>query len=106
MRFTHVHSLNVGDKIVIAGPFGRGFSLKPDAEGHVLIIAGGTGILPFLDLLDYLLKKALSMSLQKSGKDSSWIQPTQNFSDHFAKTKFTLFCSFRSLDDFVGHQTI
>ena len=80
---THVHDLRIGQKVVISGPFGRGFSLKHDAQGHVLIVAGGTGILPFLDLLDYLLKKALAMSLQKAGKDASWIQPQQNYNDHF-----------------------
>jgi hypothetical protein len=50
----------------IEGLFGLGLQLEP---GTNVIITGGTGILPFLDLFDLLLKKAIFMAAlrQSSG---------------------------------------
>lgn len=42
----------------IRGPFGLGISMPENATGHYVIICGGTGILPFLDLFFLLLKKS------------------------------------------------
>lgn len=39
---------------MIQGPFGTSFGIPK--EGKVVIICGGTGLLPFLDLLDYFYK--------------------------------------------------
>ena len=36
-----------------------GLELKEDSDGTHVIFCIGTGILPFLDLLDFLLKKAV-----------------------------------------------
>jgi NAD(P)H-flavin reductase len=44
---------------VIKGPYGMGLGLNPESEGLHIAFVGGTGILPFLDLFDYLLKKAI-----------------------------------------------
>ena len=43
----------------IFGPYGMGLELKEDSNGTHVIYCIGTGILPFLDLLDFLLKKAV-----------------------------------------------
>lgn len=40
--------------VFIEGPLGRGLELKPDGKNIAFI--GGTGILPFIDLLDFLFK--------------------------------------------------
>ena len=52
---------------MIKGPYGLGLELKPDSVGKYILFAGGTGILPFLDLLDFLLKKSIFMALVKKG---------------------------------------
>lgn len=36
---------------------GYGLALNPSDKGHYVIIAAGTGVLPFLDFFYYLLKK-------------------------------------------------
>jgi NAD(P)H-flavin reductase len=42
------------------GPYGYNFAFsKQDLNGHFVLIAGGTGLFPFLDLLDYLLRRTL-----------------------------------------------
>jgi hypothetical protein len=44
--------------ISIEGLYGVGLRIVP---GSNVIITGGTGILPFLDLFDLLLKKAIAL---------------------------------------------
>ena len=40
-------------------PRGRGFELEDTRAGRVIIVAGGTGLYPFSDLIDLLFKTAL-----------------------------------------------
>jgi NAD(P)H-flavin reductase len=47
----------------ITGPIGRGCEVNEDIYGEVFLICGGTGILPFIDLLDILYKKACFLAL-------------------------------------------
>ena len=41
---------------LVSGPYGKGLLLDEKVAGEVVVITGGTGILPFLDLFDYMLK--------------------------------------------------
>ena len=86
----------------IEGPIGRGFEIPRDFSGHALLIVGGNGILPFLDLLELLLKKAVFEACQKEGLDPSFIQPRQDYSRIFPGAKFTLLGAFRSADEVLG----
>lgn len=43
----------------ITGPYGLGLELNDKSEGVHLLFCQGTGILPFLDLIDFLLRKAI-----------------------------------------------
>lgn len=70
------------------------------------MIAAGTGILPFIDLLDFLLKKVMYHSLNAKGKDTSLIKPEQNYDQFFSGAKFRLFCAFKTLEDFIGYEWI
>jgi len=49
---------------LIQGPFGVSFGLPE--SGHFVIICGGTGLLPFLDLLDYFLKYTVYEALRNT----------------------------------------
>lgn len=75
-------------------------------SGRVAIIAAGTGILPFIDLLDLLYKKTIYQALSLAGKDTSVVKPEQNYDKLFSGSKFKLLCAFRSLEDFVGWEWI
>ena len=46
-------------KFSVMGPYGRGLRLRPGSKGFYIIIAAGTGVLPFIDLFQYLLHRTL-----------------------------------------------
>lgn len=54
-----LHESETETNFIVKGPFGYGLDLHPDATGVHVLVAGGTGILPFLDLLDFMLKKSI-----------------------------------------------
>jgi hypothetical protein len=86
----------------IEGPIGRGIEIPKDFSGHVLLVAGGTGILPFVDLLEFLLKKAVYEICKRDGINHSFIHPQQDYSVFFPGATFTFLGAFRTVDDFVG----
>jgi NAD(P)H-flavin reductase/NAD-dependent dihydropyrimidine dehydrogenase PreA subunit len=52
---TRLHALNVGDKVGIRGPFGKGFDAEQLKGKDLLFIAGGLGIAPLRSLFNYVL---------------------------------------------------
>lgn len=44
-------SLGVGDKVLVHGPFGISFTLDENTPQNLILIAGGTGIAPFLSII-------------------------------------------------------
>ena len=100
-----LHSLAVGDSVKVEGPVGRGFLLD-QTTGHVLLVAGGTGILPFADLLSLLLRKAVYLALAGRGASTEAVFPPQDYSALWRDCRFTLLCGFRTLEDFVNVDTV
>lgn len=54
-----IHGMKVGDFIGVRGPFGNSFSLK---NGSILIVGGGTGIVPLLFLVNRLSRKTAKLT--------------------------------------------
>ncbi len=52
---TKLHTLNVGDRVGIRGPFGNGFDADFLKGKDLLFIAGGLGIAPLRSLFNYVL---------------------------------------------------
>jgi NAD(P)H-flavin reductase/NAD-dependent dihydropyrimidine dehydrogenase PreA subunit len=52
---TKMHTLNVGDKVGIRGPFGKGFDPEALKNKDLLFIAGGLGLAPLRSLFNYVL---------------------------------------------------
>jgi NAD(P)H-flavin reductase/NAD-dependent dihydropyrimidine dehydrogenase PreA subunit len=50
-----LHTLNVGDKVGVRGPFGNGFDAEMLKGKDLLFIAGGLGIAPLRSLFNYVL---------------------------------------------------
>jgi len=50
-----MHTLNVGDKVGIRGPFGNGFDAEALKHKDLLFIAGGLGLAPLRSLFNYVL---------------------------------------------------
>jgi dihydroorotate dehydrogenase electron transfer subunit len=55
-----LHRMKVGDLIGIRGPFGNGFSLA--RKGKILIVGGGTGLIPLAFLGEKLAKTSAKMT--------------------------------------------
>lgn len=51
-----LHRKKPGARLGVRGPFGRGFPVAEMSGNHVLLLAGGLGIVPLRSLLRYLLK--------------------------------------------------
>jgi len=54
---TKLHTLNVGDKVGVRGPFGNGFDAEFLKGKDLLFIAGGLGVAPLRSLFNYVLDK-------------------------------------------------
>jgi NAD(P)H-flavin reductase/formate hydrogenlyase subunit 6/NADH:ubiquinone oxidoreductase subunit I len=54
---TKMHTLKVGDKVGIRGPFGNGFDTELLKNKDILFIAGGLGLAPLRSLFNYVLDK-------------------------------------------------
>lgn len=55
-------SLDRGDRIPLAGPYGR-FSLRPAREEPMLLLAGGTGLAPIASMVRHVIETALSRQM-------------------------------------------
>ena len=55
------------DRFIVSGIFGKGLNLeKQNIVGSNLIVVGGTGILPFIDLFAYLARRLISKKAEMS----------------------------------------
>jgi len=54
-------SLAIGDPIEVRGPVGGWFVWEPDADGHVMLIGGGSGVVPLM---------AMARARQEAGNGS------------------------------------
>ncbi|HUK84440.1 MAG TPA: 4Fe-4S dicluster domain-containing protein [Candidatus Acidoferrum sp.] len=50
-----IHTLNVGDKVGVRGPFGNGFDPEFLKNKDLLFVAGGLGLAPLRSLFNYVL---------------------------------------------------
>ena len=80
--------------------------LTPNSDGNNLIFVGGTGIYPFLDFLDFLLKKSIFLVLAK-GFSKEMAASTNHYRENYEKIfganfKVYLYASFHTFDEFIG----
>ena len=89
---------------------GFGLALDPSSQGHYVIIAGGTGVLPFLDFFYYLLKKITFEYFSKSmmGLEFLFNDDGKEYVNNFVYGKFSLtfFGAFSSDENFYGYEII
>ena len=85
---------------------GLGLELNEHSNGTHYIICNGTGVLPFLDLFDFLLKKAFySIIYEKNGPDDAEKMNPANedylntFGGNF---RLVLIGAFRNRSEFYG----
>jgi len=61
-----LHSMKIGDLIGVRGPFGKGFSLT--RKGRIMIIGGGTGLIPLTFLGEQLADLNVKMTFLTGAK--------------------------------------
>lgn len=89
---TLIHRLEPGDALTFTGPMGPGLILTPTLQGHFCAFGAGTGIMPFIDLVDFLYWKELySRGEEKDQKYSA----LEDFT-------VTLYASFQKEQDVIG----
>lgn len=77
---------------------GLGLGLREISAGKVLIVAGGTGLLPFSDIIDLIFKDEYAREHTNYKKKFTAISPV--LSEPFLeKTTFHLIASFNSIED-------
>lgn len=101
-----IAEVEIGQKYLLEGPIGRGLEISDSFSGEMVMIGAGTGILPFIDLLDLLLKKILFQAANVKKADTSYILPAQDYSKIFPGAKFKLLSAFRTMEDFIGWEWI
>ena len=60
---TALYNLKVGDKIGVRGPYGNSFAtenIRVLTDAKVLLIGGGTGLVPLMRYLDFLVNPAIN----------------------------------------------
>lgn len=80
--------------------YGLPLDIRP---GVNLIVTGGTGIFPFLDLFDLLLKKAIFTLYDRSGRtrEHEFNLYGVDYKNVYPESKFVVYASFRSLSEFT-----
>ncbi len=52
----YLHAMNVGDQILVRGPYGNNFPVETELKGkNLLFIAGGIGLAPLRSVINYVL---------------------------------------------------
>jgi dihydroorotate dehydrogenase electron transfer subunit len=61
-----LHKMSAGDLLGVRGPFGKGFKLA--RKGNVLIVGGGTGLIPLAFLAEKLARHPVKMTFLAGAK--------------------------------------
>lgn len=89
---------NKAESLLLSPPKGFGLQLGKVEAGTILIIAGGTGLFPFSDLIDLLYKDAL---IRKDHPYKNFIIQNNTIlsANPFAKYHFKLFLACQFIED-------
>ncbi|KAL4435822.1 hypothetical protein ABPG74_015790 [Tetrahymena malaccensis] len=100
-----IHEQNSQINYQIYGPLGNGLGFTEQTKNQkICIMSAGTGILPFLDLFDFLLKKQIQQTVPDQAKE---LDPFNiNYNQYFEGCQFTVYAAFQQLDDFVGKEWV
>ena len=104
----NMKNADIDTEWTIDGPFGKGLELTPQSKGHYVMLSAGTGFLPFADLLDFLLKKAIYMAAELQGKNQleDMVKPAQEYDEIFKNASFSFYGAFSTIEDFVMRDEI
>jgi dihydroorotate dehydrogenase electron transfer subunit len=82
-----LHSKKAGETIGVRGPFGNSFTIK---EGKILMVGGGTGIVPLLFLAKRAASKAVKLSFVMGAKTKEELLFTEQLKKLCGEDKFVV----------------
>ncbi|CAD8204518.1 unnamed protein product [Paramecium pentaurelia] len=95
----YIHEDNRQGQYIIEGPFGN--SIQIENNSHLIFIAGGTGLFPFLDILDYQLRVSYNHIVKmKLGEEASKLIDLRI--NEIKKFTITMFLAVNSIEDLIG----
>ncbi|MGQ9552195.1 MAG: dihydroorotate dehydrogenase electron transfer subunit [Candidatus Bathycorpusculaceae bacterium] len=80
-----LHGKKAGEIIGVRGPFGNSFTIK---EGKILMVGGGTGVVPLLFLAKRTVSKAVKLSFVMGAKTKEELLFTEQFENLCDEGKF------------------
>lgn len=83
-----LRALKIGGKIVMTGPFGSSFCLPENPTTPLILIAGGTGMTPFLSLIRYSThinsrREITLININDSKKKTFYIDELEGYQQNF-----------------------
>jgi len=107
----HIHNhLGQSGNILINGPVGQGLDIHDNAKGTHYAFAVGTGVLPFMDLLNFILFKSMYLALKQKFGPAVAQQIVPQGIDYegplSSNFKLVLVASFANSNDAVGYEII
>ncbi|EGR34866.1 hypothetical protein IMG5_000940 [Ichthyophthirius multifiliis] len=94
----------------IDGPIGQGLQINEFSDGDHIIFVAGTGVLPFIDLLDYLLKKVIYTVIKANfgQQEANLINPYGEKYEQTLQNNFRIkfYGCFESKSMFYGYQIV
>ena len=76
---TALYNLKVGDKIGVRGPYGNSFDIK---DGSILLIGGGTGLVPLMRLIKSShISQQITLLMGSRTKEEVFFENTKNIFD-------------------------
>ncbi|CAD8105493.1 unnamed protein product [Paramecium primaurelia] len=95
----YIHEDNRQGQYIIEGPYGN--SIQIENNSHLIFIAGGTGLFPFLDILDYQLRVSYNQIVKmKLGEEASKLIDLGI--NEIKKFTITMFLAVNSIEDLIG----
>ncbi len=74
-------SLAAGDRVDVIGPFGAGFPEPPGAAGELWIVAGGSGVAPFVGMLQPATRPVCRTRVFLGARNSGFLLCADHLSD-------------------------
>ena len=109
-EYLHFLPEESSESVLISGPVGRGIEIDDDSSGLHYVFTVGTGILPFIDLLNFILFKCMYLALKDRHGESiaNQINPLSQDYEGVLSNDFqlVLIAAYKNDDDAIGFNII
>lgn len=101
-----LHFASSAYQCLIEGPLGRGYEFRSDFNGTITLIVGGTGYIPFVDLIAELFVKTIFSVTKLYPPTANFVKYKSRYDTILPFAKLKLIASFNKLEDFFLHKYV